>query len=644
MTTLTMINVIIPKLKRVSRHLKRCSVVYIALVLSLTIYFRWPNWELSLTDLDDFNLFYPWNVEFVNTSYLSHDPRWIPCLWLQHINRYLLHGIVESIRVPFNWHQVLRESDYEYSGSCVDFFDDFNIDIPYYNVSEYCDIDALGVRIKAPIDAKLSIKARKVIGHNFVSKSAPIPEKVMFLAGNKSLSVPTFFHNDMFAYHREHSGDSIMGIYGETDVLQDYLKELNDVSVDDSSINSVNVNTVKYHQQVDLDVSEFIFNTMDLINHLKTSIALDHKNHQVNDLDTHLLSNIVNELSHDPHFPKYFHEALISFNKAGGHFDWRFFKRVDYSHYEKIAILHKLTRAWLRFSSATSLKSWLSHGTLLGWYWNGMNLPWDNDLDIQMTAKSLTKLARNYNQTLVVDLNDHGTGQYLVDVSSNFFNREKQNGNNAIDARFIDIDTGFYVDITGLSFTNSSKTISAKEKTSTELNQMLNPNYLQDEQSTTVDLNSLHEKLDQRKKELWTNKEIFNCKNNHFYELNELSPLKMTLFEGIKAYVPQNYEGILKREYRKGLYNKIYNRHSFKPFLKLWIPQSVCSSDAIGKGCSDKLVLINYKYTKDLTQRHKQNMYYNLNDFNELGPIYIDPWIITYEKKLRKTKKLGYNR
>ena len=58
--------------------------------------------------------------------------------------------------------------------------------------------------------------------------------------------------------------------------------------------------------------------------------------------------------------------------------------------------------------------------------------------------KSLLKLAKDHNQTLVHDLIDHeynlnlGIGLYLLDVSSAYFSRKRGKGGNTIDASFID--------------------------------------------------------------------------------------------------------------------------------------------------------------------------------------------------------------
>ena len=87
----------------------------------------------------------------------------------------------------------------------------------------------------------------------------------------------------------------------------------------------------------------------------------------------------------------------------------------------------------------------------MSWYWNGAIFPYDNDLDVQMPIKQLARLGELYNQTLVVEDLREGFGKYLIDVGTFIHNRDISNDGNHIDARFIDVDTGVYIDITGLS-------------------------------------------------------------------------------------------------------------------------------------------------------------------------------------------------
>jgi hypothetical protein len=91
--------------------------------------------------------------------------------------------------------------------------------------------------------------------------------------------------------------------------------------------------------------------------------------------------------------------------------------------------------------------------------------------------------------------------------------RVRGNGMNVIDARWIDIRNGLFIDITGLSETRPD-----------------------------------------------THPDVWSCKNNHRYHTTELFPMRETMFEGVLAKVPYAYDKILTEEYQeKALINMEYN-------------------------------------------------------------------------------------
>lgn len=90
---------------------------------------------------------------------------------------------------------------------------------------------------------------------------------------------------------------------------------------------------------------------------------------------------------------------------------------------------------------------------------------------------------------------------YLLDINPWSRQRERGQGLNIIDARWIDTTTGLYIDITGLS------------------------------------------RLDPDNPGAW------GCKNFHKYRLQDIYPLRRTTFEGVLAKVPFRYESLLREEY-----------------------------------------------------------------------------------------------
>lgn len=65
---------------------------------------------------------------------------------------------------------------------------------------------------------------------------------------------------------------------------------------------------------------------------------------------------------------KYFHEP--GGDDIMGHYDIRYYQGVV-SDDVRIDTLKHMTRAYLNFFREHGLETWIAHGTLLGWWWNG---------------------------------------------------------------------------------------------------------------------------------------------------------------------------------------------------------------------------------------------------------------------------------
>ncbi|KAJ3111918.1 hypothetical protein HK100_002509 [Physocladia obscura] len=144
---------------------------------------------------------------------------------------------------------------------------------------------------------------------------------------------------------------------------------------------------------------------------------------------------------------------------------------------------------------------WISHGEMLGWFWGAKLLPWDVDLDVQMSLSGLLALAR-YNQTII-------DGRFLIDIAPNAVVRSPQK-ENVIDGRIVDIKTGYFMDITGLSRSSASGNVA--------------------------------------------------CKSPHYLKLEEVLPLHETVLEGVKVWRPHSAILLLKREYgAKSMIKTVYD-------------------------------------------------------------------------------------
>ncbi|KAL7663614.1 Protein MNN4 [[Candida] zeylanoides] len=246
---------------------------------------------------------------------------------------------------------------------------------------------------------------------------------------------------------------------------------------------------------------------------------------------------------------KYFYEAkLLKLERhwaLGAHYDWRFFSGLITTQERQKPVLHGLMHAWLAFTRAHRLHTWVAHGSLLSWYWNGLLFPWDNDIDVQMPIADLHRLARRFNQSVVVDLGGSPVryGRYFLDCGTYISRRDRGNGLNNIDARFIDIDTGAYIDVTALALSESQA----------PARYHVDGNFaLQTERNRAG--------------------QIYNCRNYHFSSLAEVSPLRRTAIEGVEAYVVNDYEAVLRAEYSDmAITKKRYKTATFVPRLGIYV-------------------------------------------------------------------------
>ncbi|KAF4119498.1 LicD family [Geosmithia morbida] len=232
--------------------------------------------------------------------------------------------------------------------------------------------------------------------------------------------------------------------------------------------------------------------------------------------------------------PKYFREPGGSL--ALSHYDARYYQsEVPYSEHREV--LRGLVQSYLTTFRQYGIETWLAHGTLLGWWWNGQVMPWDYDLDMQVSNHTLTWLGDNlngtehaYNVTLsaaVAGAPTVETRSYLLDVNPHHSEVKKGDGRNIIDARWIDTSNGMFIDIT-----------------------------------------AVRERHEDRPG-LWS------CKNNHRYDSTDLWPMRLSLFEGVKANVPYNFQRILSDEYEeKGLVAEQWEGHRWDARIKDWVKMS----------------------------------------------------------------------
>lgn len=219
---------------------------------------------------------------------------------------------------------------------------------------------------------------------------------------------------------------------------------------------------------------------------------------------------------------KYFHEATFHY-----HYDGRFAsKTVDDS--QRLPHLIALVKSYLVTMSDIGAETWLVHGTLLGWWWNQKIMPWDSDIDVQVTDKTMHFLAKYYNMTEYTFKlpNSRLSRTFLLEINPRHVIL-KNDWQNMIDARWIDTSSGLFIDIT-----------------------------------------SVRKDEDARKE---GRKGALMCKDSHRFNEEDIFPLRNSFFEGQAAKIPYHYTKLLETEYGKeSLTNTVYKDHIFNRETGQW--------------------------------------------------------------------------
>lgn len=176
-------------------------------------------------------------------------------------------------------------------------------------------------------------------------------------------------------------------------------------------------------------------------------------------------------------------------------------------------------------------ETWLMHGTLLGWYWNRKVLPWDSDVDVMVSEKSMYHLAAYYNMT-VHHYKIPGIAQgrdFLLEINPHCYNNVTKDWSNKIDARWIDTDTGLFIDITTLRRNFTAEAFGGDG--------------------------------------------AMMVKDGHRYLYDDIYPLRESDFEGVPAKVPFAYAKLLEFEYTAESLSKTeYEHHRFDAVKQEWLP------------------------------------------------------------------------
>ncbi|KAJ4352028.1 mannosyltransferase [Didymosphaeria variabile] len=229
------------------------------------------------------------------------------------------------------------------------------------------------------------------------------------------------------------------------------------------------------------------------------------------------------------------------------HYDGRFADKT-YPPETRNQHLRALLRTYLATMHSLGAETWIMHGSLLGWWWNRRIMPWDSDIDVQVSEPVLSYLASYYNMSVhsfkdaewlsgvdmgglnVVKREDGGNEekrQYLLDINPHWKNGSYADNHNVIDARWIDMKTGLYIDITTVRWNRSSPV----------------PGTLY-------------------------------CKDRHHYLSRQIFPLRTSEFEGVPVKIPYAYQELLAEEYgTESLVQRVYRKkgHWFDHERMEWV-------------------------------------------------------------------------
>jgi hypothetical protein len=81
-------------------------------------------------------------------------------------------------------------------------------------------------------------------------------------------------------------------------------------------------------------------------------------------------------------------------------------------------------------------------------------MPWDLDADVQVSESDMYFLAAYHNMTThYYHYENMPAGRnYLLEINPHFVHREQDDDFNVIDARWIDMETGLFIDITAARY------------------------------------------------------------------------------------------------------------------------------------------------------------------------------------------------
>lgn len=316
------------------------------------------------------------------------------------------------------------------------------------------------------------------------------------------------------------------------------------------------------------------------------------------------LSPLTNSFSNGhtyKHAPgKYFYESTFN-----SHYDGRF-ASGELPFDERTWSLKLMLKAYTETMVDIGIETWLMHGCLLGWWWNGGLMPWDKDLDFLMEEDGMNELAEWWNMTIHhFDAKELGLEdqlslesdkwaversteeeadedeetrarrfeweqkvrkdgkKYLLEVNPNYTNTSTKDKFNLIDARWIDVSNGLYIDITTLHVAPVTPETPEAPDPDPDEPEWPDSFDIYPYGSTRV---SPHEADD-------PDDEVqLYIKDTHSYLSSQIFPLRTSTLEGVNVKIPYAYEELLIEEYGPdSLTESWFNGYLFDKSSRKWI-------------------------------------------------------------------------
>jgi hypothetical protein len=574
-------------------------------------------------------------LDFLNDQYDINSNE-IPFAWddwadLSYLNKFLNKGLMScaeffenfDITLAYGMDKSLPSSDYFNQTFCLD-----NSEFLSTENGKYKDEKLLpGFNFKQRIDEKSTFVGKIYNAKSYLLSFAEPPTFIYFLNDNgtyhktKTYSSSSMMRNGMIKKYL--SKNSFNGfnpinelsklnkdflIHNKNDFSEKLMKtKSNNFKIDIPQEKFIFDPYLQYKELYEKDFDSLQYNEQQFIKSLNYSIDVD-----PNDIDKHFKEVNIKWPA------KYNNHQLI---EDGGHYDFRFFSgffsempiseftfrsprynftsnkfissSADNSINRRSIILSHLLHIILTTAFHDGLFMFPAHGSLLSWYFTSSSFPWDSDGDVQMPISDLAEFCLRYNNSMIVENPKFGTAKAFVDCSSTLTHRGKENGSNNIDARVIDVDSGLFVDITGLSVSGDALSLVEMNTLHSWLPHTIKKSYpfkkirnnknrvivrskkIKVTKETKPDPIFIDKATEEKVLKIHKENKIYNCRNDHYYTHDQLSPLRLTLFEGAPTFVPAQKRAlreVLEIEYsKKSLQTPAWDNYIYSTSLRMWI-------------------------------------------------------------------------